>query len=133
MGSLCFDYEIFKKNHLNVTANYANIGNDIFVNDGWLKLPAYSGYSIGYGLETIFGPVEIKQSWSPETKDSFTWLNVYPEAYCLRFAVGGRCLRLIRSRLVLHCLSPIGYVRWLPLEVRYIILDLILPRLSDSL
>ena len=76
MGSLSFDYEIFKKNHLNATANYANMGNDIFVNDGWLKLPTYSGYSVGYGLETIFGPVEIKQSWSPETKDSFTWFGV---------------------------------------------------------
>jgi len=76
MGSLSFDYEIFKKNHINVAANYANIGYDIFVNDGWLKLPTFSGYSVGYGLETLLGPVEIKQSWSPETKDSFTWFGV---------------------------------------------------------
>ncbi len=76
MAEITLDYELFKKNHINVSANYANIGSDIFVNDGWLKIPSYSGYAMGYGIETIFGPVEIKQSWSPETKDSYTWFAV---------------------------------------------------------
>lgn len=76
MAEITLDYELFKKNHLNVSANFANIGNDIFVNDRWLKLPSYSGYAIGYGIETIFGPLEIKQSWSPETKESYTWFAV---------------------------------------------------------
>jgi hypothetical protein len=31
-------------------------------------LPKYSGYAMGYGLETIIGPIEIKHTWSPETK-----------------------------------------------------------------
>jgi len=76
MAALNFDVEIFKKNHLNFTANYSNIGNNIFTNEGWFKKPDFSGYAIGYGIETIFGPIELKQSWSPETNDSFTWISV---------------------------------------------------------
>jgi NTE family protein len=33
----------------------------------WVS-PKYSGYAMGYGLETIIGPIEIKHTWSPETK-----------------------------------------------------------------
>ena len=74
---LTVDYEIFKKHHLNFTANFANIGNNIFDNmDTWFIEPSYSGYSIGYGMETVIGPVEIKHSWSPETKDHHTWFSV---------------------------------------------------------
>jgi NTE family protein len=76
MAALNFDIEIFKKNHLNFTANYSNIGNNIFTNDGWFKKPEFSGYAIGYGIESIFGPIEVKQSWSPETNGSFTWISV---------------------------------------------------------
>ena len=71
------DYEIFKKHHLNFNANFANIGNKIFDTiDTWFKKPDYSGYSFGYGMETVIGPVEIKHSWSPETKDHHTWFSV---------------------------------------------------------
>lgn len=75
-GAVGVDYEIFRKNHLNFMANYANIGNKIFDSDEWIERPAYSGYSFGYGLETIIGPVEIKHSWSPETRDHHTWFSV---------------------------------------------------------
>lgn len=75
-GAVGVDYEIFRKNHLNFMANYANIGNKIFDSDKWIERPAYSGYSFGYGLETIIGPVEIKHSWSPETRDHHTWFSV---------------------------------------------------------
>ena len=74
---LTADYEIFKKHHLNFSANFANIGNKIFDTiDTWLVKPNYSGYSLGYGMETVIGPVEIKHSWSPETKDHHTWFSV---------------------------------------------------------
>jgi NTE family protein len=76
MAAVNFDVEFFKKNHLNFTANFANIGNNIFVNDGWFQKPAFSGYAIGYGIESILGPIEVKQSWSPEAKESFTWISV---------------------------------------------------------
>lgn len=75
-AAITLDYEVLKKNHLNITANFANIGNDLYEQGKILSLPQYSGYSVGYGIETIIGPVEIKQSWSPETNDSYTWFTV---------------------------------------------------------
>ncbi len=75
-SDITLDYEILKKNHINISANFANIGDDIFTTVDWISMPKYSGYSVGYGLETIIGPIEIKQSWSPETSKSFTWFSI---------------------------------------------------------
>lgn len=75
-SSATIDYEIFKKNHLNFSANYANIGNNYFNSLDWISLPKYSGYAIGYGLESIIGPLEVKYSWSPETTKGFTWFSI---------------------------------------------------------
>ena len=66
--AITVDYEILPKNHLNLAANFANVGNGIFRNERWLESPEYSGYAIGYGLETFAGPVQIKYSYSPELK-----------------------------------------------------------------
>ncbi|WP_035659759.1 patatin-like phospholipase family protein [Flavobacterium seoulense] len=71
-----FDYEVFKKHHINFTANYANIGDNIFDTVDWISIPKISGYAIGYGLETVIGPIEIKRSWSPETNSNYTWFSV---------------------------------------------------------
>jgi NTE family protein len=73
---ITLDYEVFKKNHVNFSANYANLGDDIFSSVDWISMPKYSGYAVGYGLETIIGPIEIKQSWSPEMSKSFTWFSI---------------------------------------------------------
>lgn len=70
------DYELIKNNHINVTANFANIGNRIFETVDWISLPKYSGYALGYGLETAIGPVEIKHSWSPENSKGYTWFSI---------------------------------------------------------
>lgn len=70
------DYHFYKKNHLNFAANFANIGNKLFDSGAWLKKPMYSGYAFGYGLETIFGPLEVKHSWSPETREHYTWFSI---------------------------------------------------------
>ncbi|TRX23861.1 patatin-like phospholipase family protein [Flavobacterium franklandianum] len=75
-SSVTIDYEIFRKNHLNFSANYANIENNLFDSLDWITLPKYSGYALGYGLETIIGPVEVKYSWSPETSKGFTWFSI---------------------------------------------------------
>ncbi|MFV8324597.1 patatin-like phospholipase family protein [Flavobacterium sp. ZS1P14] len=70
------DYEFYKNNHFNFSANFANIGDRIFETVDWISIPKYSGYAVGYGLETVIGPVEIKHSWSPETGKGFTWFSV---------------------------------------------------------
>ncbi len=76
-GIATIDYEFYKKHHLNFAANFANVGDRIFEDTKlWLNKPAYTGYSFGYGMETIIGPIEIKHSWSPETRNHYTWFSV---------------------------------------------------------
>ncbi|NHM06037.1 patatin [Flavobacterium sp. CYK-4] len=75
-SSFTFDYEIFKKNHINFSANYANIENQLFNSSRWISRVKYSGYALGYGLESILGPVEFKYSWSPELQKGFAWVSV---------------------------------------------------------
>ncbi|REG99125.1 patatin-like phospholipase family protein [Flavobacterium aquicola] len=75
-STITFDYEIFKKSHLNFSANYANLADDLYNSLEWISLPKYSGYALGYGLETVIGPVEIKYSWSPEISHSYLWFSV---------------------------------------------------------
>lgn len=75
-GSVVADYEVFKKHHIEFTANFANIGNNIFEDDTWISKPQYTGYGLGYGIETLIGPVELKHSWSPETHKHYTWFTV---------------------------------------------------------
>jgi NTE family protein len=65
-SNLTLDYEIFTKNHINLSASISNVGNDLFSNGKWIDGIDYSGYALGYGLETFFGPLEIKYSFSPE-------------------------------------------------------------------
>ncbi len=68
-GTITLDYEIFPKNHINFVANYANAADNIFDDGEWFTTPNFSGYAIGYGLETFIGPIEAKYSWSPENDD----------------------------------------------------------------
>jgi NTE family protein len=75
-AAITLDYEIFGKNHLNFSANYANLGDDLFSTVDWVDMPKYSGYAVGYGLETIIGPIEVKYSWSPENPKGYTWFNI---------------------------------------------------------
>lgn len=70
------DYEFIKKNHLNFTANYANVGDNLYEEGKLLSIPQYTGYALGYGMETIIGPLEIKHSWSPENGKHYTWFSV---------------------------------------------------------
>lgn len=73
---LTIDYEIYKKNHINLAANYANIGDHLFRKYDWISKPNYTGYAVGYALESPIGPVEIKYSWSPEIKSGYTYVSV---------------------------------------------------------
>jgi NTE family protein len=70
------DYEFLNNHHINFSANFANIGDDIFLSSDWFESPSYEGYSIGYGLETIIGPIELKYNWSEGSKESGFYVNV---------------------------------------------------------
>jgi NTE family protein len=75
-STLTLDYEFVKKNHINLTINVANVEDNIFETKEWLSLPDYTGYALGYALETFIGPIEAKYSWSPETKRGFWFFNI---------------------------------------------------------
>ena len=75
-STVTFDYEFLKKNHFNVSANYANIEDNLFESTKWITTPKYTGYALGYGLETIIGPIELKYTWSPETGKGLVWFNI---------------------------------------------------------
>lgn len=60
------DFRFAPKNHLMFTANYANVADDLFRTGEWFTSPNYSGYGIGYGWESLFGPLQVHYSWSPE-------------------------------------------------------------------
>jgi NTE family protein len=70
------DYEIFKKHHVLLAANYANIEDGLFETGDFLSSPDFSGYAIGYSLETFLGPLEAKYSYSPETGNSHWFFNL---------------------------------------------------------
>ena len=70
------DFNLFKKQHLLFTANVANIGEGIFQNSEWLTSPTFTGYALGYSIETIAGPVEAKYSFSPEINQGIWYFNL---------------------------------------------------------
>ena len=70
------DYEFIKRHHLNFSGNFSNIGNNIFLSGDWLKIPTYNGYALGYGLETLFGPIELKYHWSVKNKFNGFFINL---------------------------------------------------------
>lgn len=70
------DYEIFRKNHVNVSGNFANVQDGLFNSAEWFTSPTYTGYAIGYGIETFIGPAEIKYTWSPELPKGYFWFSV---------------------------------------------------------
>ena len=75
-STLTFDYSIFRKNHLNAGVNMASIADGLFRSPDWPSARKYIGYSVGYGLETILGPMEIKYTWSPELSKGFTFVAI---------------------------------------------------------
>jgi len=60
------DFEIAPKNHVMFSANFANVDDDLFRTGEWFTEPNYSGYALGYGLESFLGPIQVLYSWSPE-------------------------------------------------------------------
>ena len=70
------DVEFYKKNHFNFSANIANAENKLFNSGNWVATPKYTGYALGYGLETVLGPIELKYSWSPELPKGYLWFNI---------------------------------------------------------
>jgi NTE family protein len=73
--ALTIRYELFKKNFLSFTGNFARLNNDIW-NDGRIFEDTKTGYAAGYGINTILGPVELIYSWNPDNNNNFWYVNV---------------------------------------------------------
>lgn len=70
------DFEFARKNHLLLQANMANIDDDLFRTGEWFTAPDYTGFGIGYGLESFLGPVQVYYSWTPQRNDSHLFFSV---------------------------------------------------------
>ncbi|WP_422106945.1 patatin-like phospholipase family protein [Winogradskyella sp.] len=75
-ATFTLDYEIFKKHHILLAANYANIADGIFETGEWFSSPDFSGYALGYSLETFLGPLEAKYTYSPDTGNAYWFFNL---------------------------------------------------------
>jgi NTE family protein len=75
-ATFTLDYEIFKKHHILLAANYGNIGDGLFESGQFFSSPNYNGYAVGYSLETFLGPLEGKYSYSPDTGNSYWVFNL---------------------------------------------------------
>ncbi|WP_055434691.1 patatin-like phospholipase family protein [Lacinutrix algicola] len=77
-GTINLDYEVINKHHITLAANFANVEDNLFSSEDidWFSLPDYSGYALGYGIETFLGPIEGKCTYSPETKESYWFFNL---------------------------------------------------------
>jgi NTE family protein len=74
-SALTVRFEFLPKNYLITTANYARIEKDVF-NEGRIFENTKSGYMLGYGLDTFFGPIEINYAWSPDHNKKYWYFNV---------------------------------------------------------
>lgn len=70
------DYQPFKKNHVIAGMNIANVEDGLYKTGNWLSLPDYTGYALGYGLETFLGPMEVKYTYSPEIRESYWFFSL---------------------------------------------------------
>jgi len=73
--ALTVRYEIFRKNFLSFTGNFARVNDDIW-NEGDIFEDTRSGYAFGYGINTVIGPIELVYSWNPDFGNSFWYVNV---------------------------------------------------------
>lgn len=74
-SSFYLDFEFQPKHHIKFTSNISLAKDDLFNDGSWFKTPEYTGYGIGYGLETFFGPIELTWSYSPENKQPVVFFN----------------------------------------------------------
>lgn len=70
------NYELFPKNYVSLSGNFANVGYNIFTTANWLPPPRQTGYSIGYGVDTFLGPLQARYSYSPERNTGIGFISL---------------------------------------------------------
>ncbi|GAA4309278.1 patatin-like phospholipase family protein [Pontixanthobacter gangjinensis] len=70
------DFQVARKNHIIASANIANVEDRLFTTGNWFTLPDYTGYALGYGIDTFMGPMEVKYTYSPEVRNSYWFFSL---------------------------------------------------------
>ena len=70
-----FRYQFIENHYATFIANYARAENDLFKN-GSLFANTKSGYAIGYSINTLIGPIELKYSWTPDLNKNYWLFNL---------------------------------------------------------
>ena len=65
-GLIQFDYNFLKKHHVNFAGNFATVGNQVINFEDLIDRKGFQGYALGYGYESIIGPIQVKYSFSPD-------------------------------------------------------------------
>ncbi|SDZ79605.1 patatin-like phospholipase family protein [Psychroflexus halocasei] len=75
-GDIRLDYNFMQSHHILAYANFANLDDDLFSDGEWFTEPSFSGYALGYGLETFLGPIHLVGSYSPEVKKAEWYISI---------------------------------------------------------
>lgn len=70
-----FRYRFTNNHYALFIANYARLEPNVFKNID-LFTNIRSGYALGYSYNSFIGPIELKYSWSPDTKESYWLFNL---------------------------------------------------------
>ena len=70
-----FRYRFLENHYASIIANYARLDNNVF-KDINLFDNIQSGYAVGYSYNSMIGPIELKYSWSPDTKQRYWLFNL---------------------------------------------------------
>lgn len=75
-ADITIDINHYKKHHILLHANVAKVDNNLFDSLNWKSYPDFSGYGIGYSIDSFLGPIELKCTYSPEIKKPIWFFNV---------------------------------------------------------
>lgn len=75
-GGLDVFYNFYKNHYFIFSGNFANVDNDLFDAGEWFSSPNFTGYALGYGLDTFIGPIDLKYSYSPEVNKSVWFISL---------------------------------------------------------
>ena len=70
-----FRYRFLENHYATLIANYARLDDNLFKDINPFK-NLLSGYAVGYSYKSIIGPIELKYSWSPDTKQRYWLFNL---------------------------------------------------------
>jgi NTE family protein len=70
-----FRYRIANNHYANFIANYARLEDNVF-KDLDVFNDIKSGYAVGYGFNSLLGPIELKYSWSPDNNQNYWLFNL---------------------------------------------------------